>query len=724
MAVYNSVSGCGKARKKPVNKSAGGTSAEDLSISLPELGYALDSIEYGICVIGNDSGIKYINRALADITGIKPEKAANKQLRQAFHQPLCDAFNCLLKRIRDGEDKALAEAEIADGNGSGRLYNITAVPLRSRKGEIDGIIATFRGTEQADVQARESKDWHQALIDIGINTGEAIVIARDIDGKLGVPAYISEQWPRITGYSREELMQMSFSELVSPKDRQASKERYIKKRRGEKLPEHIELSIVRKDGAEVPIELTGGYTMYNGKKADVAYIRDITNRKKTYEAIAQSEKRYHDLFDNIPVAIMELDYSLVKKRFDEVRASGVTELGKYCMENMDFALECDSLVNPGANNPAICNLWGADNTLQFGRWLRKMHREHPEINSYLYAIAGLAEGKNNFGFEEFVPTMKGEWKNLLVQVSVPPGYEDDLSRVYLCFFDISDRKKAEDELKAYKDSLEEIINDRTSQLSKEVDQRKHAEETLKKMYKSEKKLRREIEKQMNQRIEFTRTLVHELKTPLTPLIATSDYLVRSAVGSGISTHVKNMNRGALNLSKRIDELLDMAKGELGVLSIRPELFDLCKLMRETAEYVSVEAADNRQEVLLELLGQPCRIWADRERIQQVLLNLLDNALKFTRKGGKVVLKASSSPDEITVQVQDSGRGIDREQQLLLFEPYKRLVQDKEHVGGLGLGLALCKILVELHEGRIWVESSKGKGSTFSFSLPFKTGAAE
>jgi signal transduction histidine kinase len=114
------------------------------------------------------------------------------------------------------------------------------------------------------------------------------------------------------------------------------------------------------------------------------------------------------------------------------------------------------------------------------------------------------------------------------------------------------------------------------------------------------------------------------------------------------------------------------------------------------------------------------VWADEERLRQVVLNLLINASKFTPEGGKITLKAREEDGHLVIEVQDTGSGILEEEQERLFQPYHRQVSDRERLSGLGLGLALCKYLVELHNGKIWVESKMGEGSTFAFTIPLAT----
>lgn len=154
-----------------------------------------------------------------------------------------------------------------------------------------------------------------------------------------------------------------------------------------------------------------------------------------------------------------------------------------------------------------------------------------------------------------------------------------------------------------------------------------------------------------------------------------------------------------------------------MLRLDLEPMDPMQLLQQIAyEEVSV-ALRNRQSLKVEFPPSLPVIRADEERFRQVVLNLMNNAFKFTPTGGKITLRAKEEGANLVVEVQDNGRGIGKEDQKLLFEPYRSLGSDKEHLSGLGLGLSLAKKLVELHGGQIWVESKKGRGSTFGFSLP-------
>jgi signal transduction histidine kinase len=225
---------------------------------------------------------------------------------------------------------------------------------------------------------------------------------------------------------------------------------------------------------------------------------------------------------------------------------------------------------------------------------------------------------------------------------------------------------------------------------------------------------------MRRRVEFTRVLVHELKTPLTPIVASSKLLVNELREEPWSSLARNIAQGASNLNNRIDELLDLARGEIGILHLELEPVVPLQLLHEVSNDMAPVASSHRQSLILDLPPSLPLVWADKNRLRQVVLNLLNNAFKFTPAEGKITLKAREKGANLIVEVEDTGRGISEEEQQRLFEPYYRVEDDRQRLSGLGLGLALCKTLVELHGGQIWVKSQKGKGSTFSFSVPLET----
>ena len=250
----------------------------------------------------------------------------------------------------------------------------------------------------------------------------------------------------------------------------------------------------------------------------------------------------------------------------------------------------------------------------------------------------------------------------------------------------------------------------------DITENKRASEKLKKIYRLEKQLREQAEAEMKRRIEFTRALVHELKTPLTPVLASSELLAEELKVEPWLSLAKNINSGANNLNRRIDELLDLARGEVGILKLNLQQIETSRLFQEVIQYMTPLAQAKKQQLIPNFRDLPV-IWADEDRLRQILFNLINNSLKFTPEEGTITLQAGFDEDYLTIEVKDTGLGISYADQKLLFQPYRLLGGDHRRFSGLGVGLVLSKKLIELHGGKIWVISSKGHGSTFAFKLP-------
>jgi signal transduction histidine kinase len=286
------------------------------------------------------------------------------------------------------------------------------------------------------------------------------------------------------------------------------------------------------------------------------------------------------------------------------------------------------------------------------------------------------------------------------------------------------QKKTDQTLLKYRDHLEELVASRTEELAKtneqlktEVNKNDEANKQIQTLFEEEKGLRQALERQISRRAKFTRMLVHELKTPLTALMASSDLLMENANTDRLKRISNQVNLGALSLDKRVSELFDLTKGEIGILNLRCANISVAKLLDDVYAYYSSEALKKRIDFNREYLNDLPIAWADSERLTQVLNNLLDNAFKFTPAGGKIELRASTVNHDIIIEVRDSGCGISQEKLNDLFQPYEGQKNSGANFEGMGLGLSLSRILVELHGGKIRVQSREGAGSTFSFSLP-------
>ncbi|HEX76962.1 MAG TPA: GAF domain-containing sensor histidine kinase [Dehalococcoidia bacterium] len=238
----------------------------------------------------------------------------------------------------------------------------------------------------------------------------------------------------------------------------------------------------------------------------------------------------------------------------------------------------------------------------------------------------------------------------------------------------------------------------------------------------EKKERLELEEQDKARNQFVNVLAHELRTPLTPIFGSAQMLAEQfsrEVGSPQDRLIRNILRGVEDLESRLSDLLDMARFQAQTFALEIAPVDPEVLLKEMASHFQPLAKSKGQTLTLELPDGLPLLQADRRRLGQVLTNLLENAVKFTPEGGSIRLRAMTSGPDLVVEVCDNGPGLSAEEQQRLFQPYYRSQVDRQRLPGTGLGLSLCKQLVEAHGGKIWVESEPGKGSTFSFAVPLE-----
>jgi GAF domain-containing protein len=232
---------------------------------------------------------------------------------------------------------------------------------------------------------------------------------------------------------------------------------------------------------------------------------------------------------------------------------------------------------------------------------------------------------------------------------------------------------------------------------------------------------RQIEAANRHKSEFLANMSHELRTPLNAIIGFSEVLGERMFGElneKQAEYTDDILSSGRHLLSLINEILDLSKVEAGRMELELNKFDLPLAIENARTFVrerAVKHGINLEVSVDERLGDYV---GDERKIKQILLNLLSNAVKFTPEGGRIGIKARQADGSVEISVSDTGIGISPDDQPRIFEEFRQVGTDYAHkVEGTGLGLTLAKKFVELHGGKIWVESEVGKGSTFSFTLP-------
>jgi signal transduction histidine kinase len=223
--------------------------------------------------------------------------------------------------------------------------------------------------------------------------------------------------------------------------------------------------------------------------------------------------------------------------------------------------------------------------------------------------------------------------------------------------------------------------------------------------------------------EFITIASHELRTPLTSLLGYTEVLQMKHYGDQEAQHIlARMATQIKRLSGLIADLLDLSKIQAGKLTFAEELVDMDTLVSEVVE--SLQQSSTRHQICIEG-GTQSKVYGDRERLVQVLANLLTNAVKYSPDALKISVYLTHTRQALTVSVQDFGIGIPPAHREKVFERFYRVESSQARASsGLGMGLYIAHQIVERHGGRMWVESTEGQGSTFSFSLPRQEKAEE
>ena len=232
---------------------------------------------------------------------------------------------------------------------------------------------------------------------------------------------------------------------------------------------------------------------------------------------------------------------------------------------------------------------------------------------------------------------------------------------------------------------------------------------------------RELEVANRHKSEFLANMSHELRTPLNAIIGFSEVLLTKMFGDvnpKQTEYLEDVLSSGKHLLSLINDILDLSKIEAGRMELELSKFSLASAIESGLVIVRERAARHGIRVSIALPPALPEVEADERKVKQILYNLLSNAVKFTPDGGRVEVSAHAESDDVRVDVRDTGIGIAPEDQDRVFEEFRQVGRERSREG-TGLGLTLTKRFVELHGGRIWLESTPGKGSVFSFTLPLR-----
>ncbi|MBT8764511.1 DUF3365 domain-containing protein [Desulfohalobiaceae bacterium Ax17] len=249
-------------------------------------------------------------------------------------------------------------------------------------------------------------------------------------------------------------------------------------------------------------------------------------------------------------------------------------------------------------------------------------------------------------------------------------------------------------------------------------QQKRLEEEVNKAVADLSKAYEDLKRMEKFKSDFFSNITHDLKTPITAIKGASDILAKKLKGGEYETYVDILKRNVTRLSRMVKDLLDCARLESGELELHKEHLDLAEVIEDAVLMVQPLAWEREVEIEYVLPGEPYYVFADRARIEQAVSNLLTNAIKFSDKPSKVVVKLTRKNGQVTMSVEDFGPGIPVDERDMVFKKFYRRDYEKGR-DGLGLGLAIAKGVVEAHGGKIWITQPDHRGVIMNISLPGK-----
>ena len=224
---------------------------------------------------------------------------------------------------------------------------------------------------------------------------------------------------------------------------------------------------------------------------------------------------------------------------------------------------------------------------------------------------------------------------------------------------------------------------------------------------------------------FLTSMSHELRTPLNSILGFADLVLLGVSGNmddQVRKDVQLIYNSGQHLLAIINDILDISKIEAGMIELVQESLDVSEIIDDVLAGVSLTIQDKPIELVVDIDSTMPNIFVDKTRLKQILFNLMNNAIAFTNEGS-ITIRVKRHTEETNmalITVQDTGVGIPKEKQALIFEQFQQVDMSKvrEH-GGVGLGLTIAQQLVDLHGGKIWVESEDGHGTTMRFTVPLK-----
>jgi PAS domain S-box-containing protein len=609
-----------------------------------------------------DGTITHWNPAAERVYGYRADEAIGHSVVMLAPPELVNDAVGVLERVRRGErveayettrvtrdgrriDVSLGISPVLDADRNVVAASSTARDVTERKRAERQLRAVTETAEGANSALRESEERFRGAFN-GASIGMALVSP---EGRF---LEVNRALCDILSYTEDELLAKTFQDLTHPDDLEADADLAQQLLANEITTYQVEKRYLCEDGRFAWVRMT--VSLVHDAKDDPLYfvyqMQDITPYKAAGAALREAEARYRTLVEQIPAVVY-------------VDPAGALGSPLYVSPRVETLLGYAP------------DEWLADHNL----WIDRLHAEDRE--RVLAEIARVNETGESLSLE--YRFLARDDREVWVRDEVALVRDEQGTPKYWQGFmvDITDRKRAEEDLRAAKEAAEEASRLKSA---------------------------------------FLRMATHELRTPLT-IVSGYVELLASSTAARLTQDEREFidiaQAGTKTLSRLVDDLLDLARIEAGRLDLAIRPVDVGEAIRQVQRMVSVQAAAKGIETAVSVEPDLPLIAADPDRLTQILLNLVGNAVKFTEQG-HILSTVRRVGEGVEISVTDTGIGIAPEAQTAIFDEFRQAdASTTRRFGGTGLGLAIAKRLVEMQCGTLRVESTVGVGSTFTLWLP-------
>jgi len=640
---------------------------------------------------------------------------------------------------------------------SGSKPREMAAPKKKRTGVGSPSIDASRKKRNPRQSIMDSDDRYRLIVEAAEEAGHGIVILQNVEGKEGVITFANRAAATALGYGQYELLGTAMADIIHPNSLPLVAERYRLRQTGKEIPGVYQSKVFKRDGTVLTAEISAATTTIGGKVASMVFVTDITERKLAVDMLRESEEKYRQLVENINAVIYSVDengvITYMSPMFESLFGrSALESVGKRFAEFIhpeDLATSMENfrkVMSGSLSEPWECRmvLPGSGEI----HWVQGHNRPVSRDGGSAgfqgvlvdVTVQKQAQGALQLSEKKYRTLVESSPDGIL---SVDPRgciMDCNTGICRLLGYTMEELKGSNIRQVFARKAVEAVPSFR-----KQIDQHGFAEAEMEMVHHSGRKIpvwakmvevkgakqddfqilvylrdmeeRKKVDELKDQ---FIGLVSHELRTPLTVIMGAVNTALSEATHLSPEETRQLLEDAASEselLSHILENLLELSRSQADRLILHLEPLKLEDVVQKTIH--EARCHSSMHQFVMDLPKKIPPLRADRIRLERILHNLVENAVKYS-PGGEVRVSARQEGKNLVIAVHDQGPGISPHDQARLFQPFWRTRQaETDFTKGVGLGLVVCRRLVEAHGGKIWLESEPGQGTTFFFTLPIE-----